>query len=433
MVSTVFINPFSQEAKELVKASGDLDRIMEEDTRLLNIIEYTRGQRLDDDSRIPGSLWEFAIKRIEWYLEKKGYQRYQPGYYRFLFNPQIAEFDVITFYVLAQAIGAKFNPNSRESRIFMESEAEIVKERLLRIESRERERVISKILREMLDSETPHWTQLEKLLENRRIKLTELILKDGEVILDKSATGRTQQVINAIREKIIPALIVQETQEYLYKVHEMAAKIEPHPILTRLAEKIRERISREFFIPKKTGARTIKASKLDFDAFPPCIKNTIKGVRAGNRNDAIVLLLTGFLSYARLYPSVFKDRKPHKVSDFDPTLNITLNEILPMIYEAADNCEPPLFQDDPQEKLNITAKLGFGLHETPSLENEGETKWYTPMSCEKIKIHLPVVCKPDSLCEKIQNPLTYYNRKRWQKKEKMRGGDKDIPRGNTGR
>jgi len=90
-----------------------------------------------------------------------------------------------------------------------------------------------------------------------------------------------------------------------------------------LAEKIRERISREFFIPKKTGARTIKASKLDFDAFPPCIKNTIKGVRAGNRNDAIVLLLTGFLSYARLYPSVFKDRKPHKVSDFDPTLNTT--------------------------------------------------------------------------------------------------------------
>jgi hypothetical protein len=132
MVSTVFINPFSQEAKELVKASGDLDRIMEEDARLLNIIEYTRGQRLDDDSRIPGSLWEFAIKRIEWYLEKKGYQRYQPGYYRFLFNPQIAEFDVITFYVLAQAIGAKFNPNSRESRIFMESEAEIVKERLFK-------------------------------------------------------------------------------------------------------------------------------------------------------------------------------------------------------------------------------------------------------------------------------------------------------------
>ncbi|BDH79632.1 MAG TPA: DNA primase [Methanothermobacter sp.] len=426
-----FINPFSQEAKELVRDSGDLDKIIEEDARLISIIEYTRGQRLDDDSRIPGSLWELSLKRIEWYLEKRGRRRYQPGYYRFLFNPEIAEFDVIAFHILAQAIGAKFNPNSRESRIFIELEAEIVKERLSRMENRERERVISGILGEMLDSETPHWTKLEKLLENKRIKLTELILKDGKVILDKSATGRTQQIVKSIRENIIPALIMQETQEYIYKIHEMAAKIEPHPILAELAEKIRERISREFFIPRKTSPGTLKASKLDFDAFPPCIKNTIKGVQAGNRNDAIVLLLTGFLSYARLYPAVFKERKPHKVSDFDPTLSITLNEILPIIYEAADNCRPPLFQDDPQEKLNITAKLGFGLHETPSLENEGETKWYTPMSCEKIKIHLPILCKPDSLCEKIQNPLTYYNKRRWQKRKEE--GDRDIPRGNTRR
>lgn len=431
MISTTFINPFSQEAKKLVKANGDLNKIIEEDEKLLSIIEYTRGQKLDDDSRIPRSLWELSLKRIEWYLEKKGRQRYQPGYYRFLFNPQIAEFDVITFHILTQAIGAKFNPNSRESRIFIESEAEIVRERLSRMGHQERDRVISSILTEILDTLTPHWTQpqIQKLLENKRIKLTELILKDGKVILDKSAPRRTQQkIVNSTREKIIPALIMQKTQEYLQKVHEMAAKIEPHPTLTRLAEKIRERISQEFFIPKKTSPGTLKASKLDFDAFPPCIKNTIKGVQAGNRNDAIVLLLTGFLSYARLYPAVFKDRTPRKVSDFDPTLNITLNEILPIIYEAADNCEPPLFQDDPQEKLNITAKLGFGLHETPSLENEGETKWYTPMSCEKIKIHLPILCKPDNLCKKIQNPLTYYNKKRYQKE-----GDKDIPRGNTGR
>lgn len=431
MISTFFINPFSQEAKQIVKAKGDLNKIIEEDERLINIIEYTSGQRLDDDSKIPGSLWELSIKRIEWYLEKKGHRRYQPGYYRFLFNSQIAKFDVITFHILAQAIGAKFNPNSRESRIFIESEGEIVKERLLRVEHQVRDDIISKILNELLDSEKPHWIQLEKLLENRRIKLTELILKDGKAILDKSAPKRIQHIISSIRENIIPALIMQKTQEYLYKVNEMAAKIEPHPILVELANEIQKRISREFFIPKKTKPGTIKASKLDFDAFPPCIKNTIKGVKAGNRNDAIVLLLTSFISYARLYPAVFKERKPHKVSDFDPTLNITLNEILPLIYEAADNCEPPLFQDDPQEKLNITAKLGFGLHETPRLENEGESKWYTPMSCEKIKIHLPILCKPDNLCEKIQNPLTYYNRKRWQKRKEE--GDRDIPRSNSRR
>jgi len=428
---TIFINPFSQEAKELVKNTGDLNNIIEDNLYLFHIIEHTSGQKLDDDSRIPRSIWELSIKRIEWYLQKKGRQKYHPGYYRFLFNPKLAEFDVITFYVLAQAIGARFNPNSREARVFIESEGELVKERLSRTENHLKDNISTSILEELLDGEKPHWTQLKKLLENRKIKLTELILEDGKVILDKkSQQGRTQHIIDSIREKIIPYLIMQETEEYIHKVHEMAAKIEPHHTLLELADKIREKISQQFFIPKKAVTGTIRASRLDFDAFPPCIKNTIAGVKAGNRNDAIVLLLTGFISYARLYPSIFKDRKPHKVSDFDPNLDITLNEILPLIYEAADNCEPPLFQDDPQEKFNITAKLGFGLHETPSLEHEGESKWYTPMSCEKIKIHLPILCKPDKLCEKIQNPLTYYNRKRWEKKEK---GDKDIPRSNTRR
>ncbi|HOL69062.1 MAG TPA: DNA primase [Methanothermobacter sp.] len=430
-MSTIFINPFSQEAKERVKAIGDINRIMEDDPRLFRIIEHTSGQKLDDDSKIPGSLWELSIKRIEWYLKKRGRGKYNPGYYRFLFNPELAEFDVVAFYILAQAIGARFNPNSRETRIFIESEGELVKERLSTMENHLKERISTSILEELLDGETPHWSQLEKLLENRRIKLTELILKNGKVILDKeSQQGRNRHIIEALREKIIPYLIIQETEKYINKVHKMAAKIEPHPTLLELADKIREKISQQFFIPKKAGAGTIRASRLDFDAFPPCIKNTMAGVKAGNRNDAIVLLLTGFLSYARLYPAVFKDRKPHKVSDFDPNLDVTLNEILPLIYEAADNCEPPLFQDDPQEKFNITAKLGFGLHETPSLEHEGESKWYTPMSCEKIKIHLPSLCKPDKLCEKIQNPLTYYNRKRWEKKGK---GDKDIPRSNTRR
>ena len=90
-----------------------------------------------------------------------------------------------------------------------------------------------------------------------------------------------------------------------------------------------------------------------------------------------------------------------------------MNEILPIIYEAAENCNPPLFSDQPQEKVNITSKLGFGMHEEPDLENEGETTWYTPMSCEKIKMHLPQLCKENKDCAKINNPLSYYSRKKW--------------------
>ena len=73
----------------------------------------------------------------------------------------------------------------------------------------------------------------------------------------------------------------------------------------------------------------------------------------------------------------------------DPDLSITENEILPLIYEAADNCSPPLFDDQPQEKINIISKLGFGMHSEVDINHEGETKWYTPMSCEKLKFIYP--------------------------------------------
>ena len=43
------------------------------------------------------------------------------------------------------------------------------------------------------------------------------------------------------------------------------------------------------------------------------------------------------------------------------------------------------------------------MHEVPDLENEGETTWYTPMSCEKIQMHLPQLCKKNKDCEKINN------------------------------
>ena len=159
---------------------------------------------------------------------------------------------------------------------------------------------------------------------------------------------------------------------------------------------------------------SVQAGKLNPEAFPPCIKTTVEGVSSGGRNDAIVLLLTSFASYARLYPRIFASDETVKVSDMDPDLSITENEILPLIFDAADNCTPPLFDDQPQEKINIISKLGFGMHETVDINHEGETKWYTPMSCEKIKIHLPNLCHPDKSCKGINNPLSCYGRKKFQ-------------------
>ena len=50
-----------------------------------------------------------------------------------------------------------------------------------------------------------------------------------------------------------------------------------------------------------------------------------------------------------------------------------------------------------------------------NLQHEGETTWYTPMSCEKVKLNMPNLCKPDKTCKGITNPLSYYNRKMREK------------------
>ena len=54
------------------------------------------------------------------------------------------------------------------------------------------------------------------------------------------------------------------------------------------------------------------------------------------------------------------------------------------------------------------------MHDHVDINHEGETKWYTPMSCEKIKIHLPNLCHPDKSCKGINNPLSCYGRKKFQ-------------------
>jgi len=51
------------------------------------------------------------------------------------------------------------------------------------------------------------------------------------------------------------------------------------------------------------------------------------------------------------------------------------------------------------------------MHSEIELKHEGETIWYTPMSCEKVKLHMPSLCKPDKTCKRIGNPLSYYVRR----------------------
>lgn len=434
MVLLSFINPLSEEGQEIVKEKGNLENVFSSNDELIYIATHDKRQNIDDDSLIPESYGDLAIKRIQWYIERKNNKNFNNDDYSYLFNEEITEADVISFHLISQAIATKLSPNSREARFFVESQGKIIEERIVKLPEQERKEIVNRILNQLIFQESINWKFLKELVASKKISLTDLVLDEGNIILDKEdfinrfgnkfkdrAPDRMYDIIigDSIKELILTKMIMQNTENYLQKIREMSSKIEVHPAISELSEKIAQSISEltskySGFYGVGVSEGSMKIGKLIKEAFPPCIATTVEGVSSGGRNDAIVLLLTSFVSYARLYPAIFRNEGVDvKISDIDPNLTITLNEILPLIYEAADNCSPPLFDDQPQEKINITSKLGFGMYENPELDHEGETTWYTPMSCEKIKMHLPQLCRPDKLCAKIGNPLSYYSRAKW--------------------
>lgn len=140
------------------------------------------------------------------------------------------------------------------------------------------------------------------------------------------------------------------------------------------------------------------AAELEESAFPPCMREALQGVSAGSRNYAVTVLLTSFLSYARVYPSLTAFDQEKKPELSPEQVQIILDEVVPLILEAGGRCDPPLFTDQPIEKLNVFYHLGFGLTDHPRVGDFGASKWYLPPSCKKIKQNAPSLCKPDALC-----------------------------------
>ena len=428
-----FINPLSDEGKQIVREDGgDLDRIFDVNDDIIDAVNSITAQEISDDSYIPKSYVDLVIKRVEWYVDKKSNPKYNHKKYAFLFYPEITKFDVIAFYILCQAVGIKYGPNSRESRAVSELQGQIIENRLEELYERDRTEIVDKIMNILIVQDRIKWTSLADLLSSKKINLQDLVLKDGNVILDREDfmeyfgdVVKLQQpermynvfIGNRIKELIMIKMIMQNTENYIKNVHEIAGReVEPNATLLKIAEEVADALSKEIrYYGGGDGGGEVKASPLNVEKFPPCIRKALDGIKSGGRNEVIVLFLTPFLSYARLYPSVFRRNTTLKVSDVDADLKITQNEILPMIYDAADRCSPPLFDDQPQEKININAKLGFGMNDNLNLQHEGETTWYTPMSCEKVKLNMPNLCKPDKTCKGITNPLSYYNRKMREK------------------
>jgi DNA primase large subunit len=438
MVSAAFINPLSDEGEIIVRELGDFGKVLSDNDDLMQIVTESRSQELSDDSFIPHNYVDLAIKRIEWYAKKKNDRNFDHKQYDFLFNTEIVKFDVIAFYLLCQAVGVKYGPNSRESRAIVESQGKLIENRLGKLSKNERGEIVNNILNTLIISTHIKWTFFEDLISTNKLKIHNLILDKGEIILDKEdflerfshkIKGRKPEKMyealigDRIKELVMIKMIMQNTENYILKVGEKSEReIEPNPILLELADKISEVLAASVQSYGSGGGYggTFKAFALNPKAFPPCVKKVMEGMKSGGRNDAIIMFLTPFISYARLYPSVFSENVTKQISDVDPTLVIVQNEVLPLIFGAAERCIPPLFEDQPQDKINLNAKLGFGMHQILELKNEGETTWYTPMSCEKVKIHLPSLCKPDENCKKIGNPLSYYNRMIWKVKKESK-------------
>ena len=434
MSEVSFINPLSDEGRQIIRGYGDLNHIFNSDEKLIEICTHTINQKISDEY-IPKTYAELAKKRIKWAIEKKNNKNFTQAEFEYLTNTNLFTQDVVVFHILCQAIAIQFNRGSREMRLFIESQGNLIQERLAKIPPMIRTEIIDEVLEEIKVDGVINWKSLREVISTKKLKLTDLLIDNGNIILqqedfinrfsDKFTDRNPERMYNIligdnVKEQIISRLIMQKTEEYIKRIKEMSKRIEIHPAIIQIGEELKE------FIPEETSNYnqyyagsggiygSVQAGKLNPEAFPPCIKATVEGVSSGGRNDAIVLLLTSFASYARLYPRIFASDESVKVSDMDPDLKITEEEILPLIFDAADNCTPPLFEDQPQEKINIISKLGFGMHDTVDINHEGETKWYTPMSCEKIKIHLPQLCHPDKSCKGINNPLSCYGRKKYQ-------------------
>ena len=435
MAEVSFINPLSDEGRGIIREYGDLNQIFQEDESLMDICIHTTNQKFSDDNLIPKSYADLAMKRILWAIEKKNNKNFTQSEFEYLSNEELFAQDVVTFHILCQAIAIQFNTGSRETRLFIESQGALILERLAKIPPMSRSEIIDEVLDEVKVDGAITWKSLREIIASKKLKLTDLLIDNGDIILQQEdflyrfgdeftdrSPDRMYSILigDSVKEQILSRLIMQKTEEYINRIKEMSKRIEIHPAIIKIGEDLKDFIPEEiskynqYYAGSGGIYGTVEAGKLNPEAFPPCIKSTVEGVSSGGRNDAIVLLLTSFASYARLYPRIFASDETVKVSDMDPDLTITENEILPLIFDAADNCTPPLFDDQPQEKINIISKLGFGMHEKVDINHEGETKWYTPMSCEKIKIHLPNLCHPDKSCKGINNPLSCYGRKKFQ-------------------
>lgn len=399
------LNPFSEEGRKIASNAPPFEQMPEETIKT-------------------------AIERIKWSGREAIVEP----------TAQSIEREIHSFYLMCQSLAAVCHPYSAETQYARESVKKVLKYRLydlfrkgegefclktigralnllpleefikqrkelpesdyyrlrdLRMKKDGVEEVDPHLLQQFLPKWAVKWTDVGIVFKHNRANLTDFYLIDGWMIL-------------TLRDlwDLYAELIGDQTEEYIQTVYERMTDRGKPERLVKIGEQIARQIPKT--VERLPGVRGV-AGKLNPEYFPPCIHNVLRGVGSGLRNFAIVMLLTPFLSYARIAPS---GKRGDKISDFIQNISVITEEIVPIIMKAAERCNPPLFSDQPQEKANIFYHMGFGMTIAPRLQDAGRSKWYMVPNCAKIQAVAPPLCQPDELCKKIKNPLTYYFRKK---------------------
>ena len=428
MMYTYFLNYFNDKSLDIIKNNGDLNSISIIDTNITDIICSADNQVKRRDV---SSIEDVVFDRLNVYFNRENMD--YRNYYNYFLDSRFVKYDVVSFYVLLQATAVIFDDGSFEEKVVLDATLYLLKKKIDYLHHLGRSNDIFAVLEEVIDVEDTLWTELFPLISQNSIHLSDLVIgEDKRIVLtyddfinsfgDKLEGQNSEHMFGLMVErtwdKLILAIIELNTCNYIAHVRNLMREIEPSKQILDIAGKIKHHIHEN--MPYLESNITVEGYVAD--AFPPCIKRALRGVTSGERNAVIVVFLTSFLSFARLCPEVYSiNRKDKlKITDYDPTLEITKNEVLPLIYEAAGKCKPPLFKDQPEEKLNINDKLGFGFNEL-NLSSCGKSRWYIPLNCKSVQISHPRLCKKCRDCEKINTPLTYYIRKKaliTKKKEK---------------
>ena len=258
MVMASFLNPLSNEGQGIIKELGSLNNISIENDELLDIVTHTSRQTISRPDVVPQTIVDLALNRLKWYIERKNNKNYNSNDYAYLFNTDIVEYDTIAFHILAQAIATHFRPNSREVRLFVESQGLLIEDRLTKLLTSEKRELVDDVLSGLLVEDGLEWSFLKDVIASKKLSLTDLVLDEGEIILDRDefiyaygdkfenrAPERMYDILigENLREMILTKLIMQNSENYISHIHEMLRTIEPHPIIVELGEQVEKTIN----------------------------------------------------------------------------------------------------------------------------------------------------------------------------------------------